>query len=953
MKNLKKYFFLAVLLFSIVPSQTKFDNFKRPGIEHMRNGRFKEAITIFNKLIASYPQNAEGYNLRGLCYEKQERYEYAVLDFRRAIALATKKTDYKKNLDRVIKVWYAKLDSKIEGHKRNLAIDPNNAFDYLEIGQSHRWKEEWNKAETWYDEYLQRDDNASPDEIIRFSIILAHTKHIAKGEKILEKWVDRYPDDWRLWSRYGYFTMWMGRYKNAENAFLQALKFKPFFKEAEDGLDLARRQGYLTQYEPREFEKEYPIDSYYLRLKRNPDNKQIRYSLINELINVGRFPEAKDQLDLMSRTSKNEEKFKELKAKYEKELEEKYNSEIDENLRKLSENPNDSSAIYIIAERMISLAKYEDADEILTEYLELQPLDNEANYLKAVTLSSMEQNNEAHEYITKTMENGGNKLKYKLLAAQLNVWTLKDLTTAKKLFDEVLQIQPNNMNAINGKALIYYSENNPDSADIYIKMGKQIDEKNPDLVELESMNELLKLRIEQEKYIVLINQADSLLRKGECGAALEKYNQYVAKMPFNLFVYQAMAEAQICLNDYEGAIESFDTILQKEYSYEIEKKRAKTIFWSGDSADATGDFEKLIEKDSTDSEVLVFLGDSYARRKEYLRAKDTYISVPDSLWDYYQIDTRLGWLPIDVYQNEWWYGPTLQFQNYFFSYLNLFGNAYYFSDNLNFTNAYSTIGAETSLTSFLNIGASWKFGLISDGLIEKYYDRPMISLGIYSTQNIIFSVGLGKLLFDYQTKYEWEVSAKYNYQNKGEFTLSFFESDGALVLYSPYLVQNRITAQLYRFEWETIFKEKIILRGFWNWIRAMDNPYFDENWGNEFQFRIGRKFLPNVIVGYEFDFIDFQYTTAYFYSPQNFTSHSIWSDWTIFRDKELYVHFDGKIGFVPISSYIIWDGMLEAEYKPYENLFLTGFAFFRQSQRYEIGYQSKAIGFSVRWNPFY
>jgi cytochrome c-type biogenesis protein CcmH/NrfG len=53
--------------------------------------------------------------------------------------------------------------------------------------------------------------------------------------------------------------MWLGKYRNAENAFRTALQFKPFFKEAQDGLDQATREAYVTQQDPRAFEKEFPM----------------------------------------------------------------------------------------------------------------------------------------------------------------------------------------------------------------------------------------------------------------------------------------------------------------------------------------------------------------------------------------------------------------------------------------------------------------------------------------------------------------------------------------------------------------------------------------------------------------------------------------------------------------------------------------------------------------------
>ncbi len=67
--------------------------------------------------------------------------------------------------------------------------------------------------------------------------------------------MDRYPTDWRLWSRYGYFSLWLAKYTQAKKAFENALGFKPYFKEAQDGLDIVTRKAYVNQNDPRSFDK--------------------------------------------------------------------------------------------------------------------------------------------------------------------------------------------------------------------------------------------------------------------------------------------------------------------------------------------------------------------------------------------------------------------------------------------------------------------------------------------------------------------------------------------------------------------------------------------------------------------------------------------------------------------------------------------------------------------------
>jgi len=158
---------LVLFLSSGISAQSAQDRLKHQAKAHMQYARYGEAIDLLNKYISAYPQKADGLNLRGLCYEARTEYEYAVLDLRRALKLEPNNKEIQTNLSRVEKKWYPLLEKKIAGHKREIAINPNIAVNYLEIGKCKKNLGLWKEAEEWYDEYLKRED-ASSDEVIRY-----------------------------------------------------------------------------------------------------------------------------------------------------------------------------------------------------------------------------------------------------------------------------------------------------------------------------------------------------------------------------------------------------------------------------------------------------------------------------------------------------------------------------------------------------------------------------------------------------------------------------------------------------------------------------------------------------------------------------------------------------------------------------------------------------------------
>ena len=76
--------------------------------------------------------------------------------------------DINNNLNRATQNWYGQLYKKIEGHKREIAINPGKAVNYLEIGKCFKNFGNWSKAEEWYDDYLKREE-PSADEVIRYT----------------------------------------------------------------------------------------------------------------------------------------------------------------------------------------------------------------------------------------------------------------------------------------------------------------------------------------------------------------------------------------------------------------------------------------------------------------------------------------------------------------------------------------------------------------------------------------------------------------------------------------------------------------------------------------------------------------------------------------------------------------------------------------------------------------
>ncbi len=631
MNKLIKILFLFLFAIALpILSQNKYEELKRQAVVLMTEGRYSEAIEQLNKYIEAYPREADGYYKRGLCYEQKPEYQYSVLDLRRAVRLDPKNFEIKRDLDRVIGIWHEQLYQKIDNLTQEITKDPNNVLNYLEIGKSYRWLEEWRKAEGWYDEYFKRDDNVSPDEIISYTEILVKTGSIIKGEIILKKYTIRYPDDWRIWSRYGYYTLWLGKYKIAEDAFKTSLSIKPFFKEAQDGLELATNKANLAQENPPTFEQaenKNPIDKFYRLLNEDPENDTIRFNLINELIAINRYEEAYQQLQYLQPKYNEEDQFKQIWKNVTDYRDTTFNKNIERYTAEIKENPSDKNAVMKLAESYANLFYYDNAIEVLNEYLQDIPEDQDldARFKYAQYSAWNYEWEKAIVQIDKLLTLDQNNLDYQLLRGQIGVWTVQDLDLAERYLLNVLEVRPQDLGLLLSLSSLYSWKDNFREAKKYLDMAKQISPNSHDVEKAQSNYEIHLDSNDGQKIFVIRDLAIKLSEEGKCEEALVKYDEFRSKRKEltrdEMLEYAAIAS---CAKEYTFAIEYYDKVLSDKYDFRVALYRAKNYYLNHDTTKALKELENISKLNPEDDEARLILADTYALTNQLDRSETIY-----------------------------------------------------------------------------------------------------------------------------------------------------------------------------------------------------------------------------------------------------------------------------------------------------------------------------------------
>lgn len=934
-------------------AQSPTDKFKRSAILEMSEGRYGEAIDLLNKYITANPQVYEGHYLRGLCYEARAQYELAVYDLRSALKLNPNEQKVINSLSKVTKTWYTQLYNKIEGHKREIAINPQKAINYLEIGKCYKNLGNWSEAEEWYDKYIALEE-PSADEVIRYTEILAKNNHIQKGEVILKKYVQKYSKDHRLWSRYGYFTLWLGKNKIASEAFEEALKFRPFFKEAIDGYHLAQGKSaiYTVNDTSSRYNKKtgtfqskrihvYAIDRYFRILQKERSNDSIRLILIKELIKVNRLEEAKQQLNIVNKNYLTEKMIKSL----ENEIEAKKDSlsvvKINRLLQLIRSNPNNREVVKELANFYSTNLNIDSASIIYERYLAANPYDDEIRFEYAKKLSWFKLFDKAKFHVEFLLNRNPLKLDYQILRGQIAVWTNSDLEIANSLLTNVLSKEPNNLQALLGLAYLNYNKLNFASAENYISQIEKLEPLNNDLAELKYNLFITQKQKEEERFLILLEQARNNLSENKCDLAISNYKDYLKYYPDNKKVKLELANAYVCANDYNNAIKIYDLIIQSDNDYNLIKQRAKWYFWSGDSITALSEFKYLLSINNDDVEAKLFLGDCYFKLKDYSNAKIVYSELLSLAPSSKLFKDRLNWLPEDVISDKSFAGFLKSIPNYTL----LSPEYFHFYDNLGFKYNLFGLRSEFGITKILSLGGSFYRGDIFSNILKKKFNLILGTVNLIPTKLIKISLSHGKV--DYirdRKKSITDLSLKSELEGKYSLAFSLKENDATQALFSPFLIDTNLFVTEYSIDGSYISTTNMVISGNYSFRRISD-----ANKAYQFLVALGKKFTEDFTAGYEYYNLNYDFETTLYYSPGNFESHKLWANYNLLKDEFIDLTMGGKIGVIPSNDFLIKEFNSKLTFKVIDSFTIQGQLTFSENARDLLNYRSTSASIIAFW----
>jgi tetratricopeptide (TPR) repeat protein len=911
-------FFLTLSVTISIRAQRDVEIIKTEALNEMNSGRYGEAIELLNRYISALPQDPNGYLWRGECYQYRKQYDLATFDFRSASRLDPHDKVIAEHLNTATNSWYSLLYNQIEGYKREIAINPNDVDSYLQIGKAYKDLGDWEEAEIWYDKYLARE-HASPDEIIRYTEILAKNNHVAKGWPILKKYTEEYPNDQRLWSRYGYFSLWLGKRKIAIDAFQNALALKPYFQEAWDGLDQARGNGYIytisnsTRHYNYGISKQtnqfvYPIDNYYAILRRHPEDNSARLSLIKDLYNAKRYEEAYQQSQILLKAIndstiafKDTAGFQGLYADIQQSREDFYYQQIAKYKIEVIADSTNKDAVIKLAQYYSNVQNYDSSMVLYDNYLRVKPGDPEITFLYAKAAANNQEFNKARYKMDTLLIKYPNNLDYQLFDAQLFVWSAhgwkeEELKKANDELHNVISSRPKDVVALLtlSSLNIFYSHNF-DDAELYLDSAKTISPDDPTIPRLESDLAIQKSIEKSSKLFAILQEGRAMSGRGHCDSALAKYEDYMSKTPPNVLITREYADVNVCAHNYQKAINIYTDLLNKNYDYDIDVQRAKVYYYMGDTTDALAAFQRLAKDKPDDFTVNLYLGDTYSRMHEYSEANDVYDRIEDKLnpdsTQLAMIELRRGWMP-----------PTglRGFFSSFPNYTLLTPYASYYSDNAGVTNNTQGIRIDLGVNGFLSAGVEGFRTTLASNTAQLTSNSIRWNLTFRLASNLTSGVGWGSTDYGYNVKREIaNAFIRMDERNKYSASFSYSKLDASQIIFSGSLINYRLAADLLQLAGSYKFSSGILMSGFYSRYSLADG-----NIGNSYNFRLGKYFYPDFIMGYEYDAASFAKSSSLYFSPSSYSANSLWAEWDLIKDSTNSLTIGGLIGQVSNSTII-------------------------------------------------
>jgi hypothetical protein len=182
-------------------------------------------------------------------------------------------------------------------------------------------------------------------------------------------------------------------------------------------------------------------------------------------------------------------------------------------------------------------------------------------------------------------------------------------------------------------------------------------------------------------------------------------------------------------------------------------------------------------------------------------------------------------------------------------------------------------------------------------------------------------------------------------------------SDAAVLLYTPYLIDLKYEARVYKLLGSYLSPARWRIQGYFKLVSVSDG-----NTGQELELRLGHEFFDEVSLGYEYLYTDFRRQPPFvpftnrgrqlYWAPQNLESHYAWIEWQAEADQMNTATLNAKIGYIPSYRATVREIGGEIRHHLTPALGISGIIAIGNTYRFDGGYSFVSVGAALYWTVY-
>ncbi|MFI4976101.1 MAG: tetratricopeptide repeat protein, partial [Caulobacterales bacterium] len=194
-------------------------------VAHHRAGRQAEAETLYRRVLAADPRNADALHGLGVVAFQTGRYQSAVDLIGQAISIDAAPAIYHSNLGAALKLQ-GKLDEAVARYRKAISLDPSYADAHYNLGVLYQQQEQFEAAIASYEQALAAKPGYAAAHNNLGNVFKVQGR-LAKAAACFERALMLAPDDGEILNNLGATLMAQGELEGAAARFEQALAGRP------------------------------------------------------------------------------------------------------------------------------------------------------------------------------------------------------------------------------------------------------------------------------------------------------------------------------------------------------------------------------------------------------------------------------------------------------------------------------------------------------------------------------------------------------------------------------------------------------------------------------------------------------------------------------------------------------------------------------------------------------